>query len=70
MQGGIDTKTNPWPQISEAAKDCVRKLLCRDPSKRPTAAEILQVATRNSAKLEIHAPKESKRPNANCARDT
>lgn len=43
LQGKIDMKTAPWPQISSAAKDCVLKLLNRDPANRPTAAEILQV---------------------------
>lgn len=44
FQGNVDLKTAPWPTISEAAKDCVRKLLTRDPSRRPTAKEILQVS--------------------------
>ena len=43
LQGNIDMKTAPWPQLSEAARDCVRKLLTRDPARRPTATEILQV---------------------------
>ena len=47
-QGTIDTKTAPWPQISDAAKDCVLKLLTRDPNKRPTATEILQVIAHSS----------------------
>ena len=43
IQGNLDLKTAPWPTISEAAKDCVRKLLTRDPSRRPSAREVLQV---------------------------
>ena len=42
MQGDIDFKTAPWPSISEAAKDCVRKLLTMDPAQRPTAQQILE----------------------------
>lgn len=41
-QGDIDFKTAPWPSISEAAKDCVRKLLTMDPAHRPTAQQILE----------------------------
>lgn len=42
LKGHIDFKTDPWPKLSEAAKDCVRKLLDQDPSKRATAAQILK----------------------------
>lgn len=42
VQGDIDFKTAPWPSISEAAKDCVRKLLTMDPARRPTAQQILE----------------------------
>lgn len=42
-QGNIDFKTAPWPSISAAAKDCVRKLLTMDPKLRPTAQQILEV---------------------------
>ncbi|KAK4272656.1 hypothetical protein QN277_021177 [Acacia crassicarpa] len=37
----IDFKSDPWPNISESAKDLVRKMIDRDPSKRLTAHEIL-----------------------------
>lgn len=33
----------PSPQISEEAKDCVRRMLEPNPAKRATAQEILQV---------------------------
>ena len=42
VQGNIDFKSAPWPSISEAAKDCVRKLLTMDPAQRPTAQQILE----------------------------
>ena len=45
MQGKVDFKTTPWPQLSDAAKDCVKELLCKDPAKRPTTAQILQASS-------------------------
>lgn len=42
LKGHIDFKSDPWPRISDAAKDCVRKLLEQDVSKRTTAAHILK----------------------------
>lgn len=42
LKGAIDFKSDPWPRISEAAKDCVRRLLDMDPSKRADAATILR----------------------------
>jgi len=42
MKGKLDFDTDPWPRISEAAKDCVRCLLNADVSKRYTSAQILQ----------------------------
>jgi calcium-dependent protein kinase len=42
LKGKIDFQTDPWPKVSEEAKDCVRKLLNQDVSKRPTASEILK----------------------------
>ena len=43
LRGAIDFTSEPWPRISDAAKDCVRRLLTVDPAARATAAEILQV---------------------------
>lgn len=37
----LDFKSKPWPDVSEAAKDCVRSMLVRDPSRRATAQQIL-----------------------------
>ncbi|WIA08867.1 hypothetical protein OEZ85_008288 [Tetradesmus obliquus] len=36
-----DFDTDPWPKLSGPAKDCVKRMLVRDPSKRATAAEVL-----------------------------
>ncbi|KAL8162060.1 hypothetical protein V2J09_013549 [Rumex salicifolius] len=41
LHGDLDFETDPWPQISEDAKDLVRKMLVRDPKKRLTAHEVL-----------------------------
>lgn len=37
----VDLSSDPWPKISAPAKDCVRRMLVRDPNKRATADEIL-----------------------------
>ncbi|TXG58104.1 hypothetical protein EZV62_015933 [Acer yangbiense] len=41
LHGGLDFSSDPWPNISESAKDLVRKMLVRDPKKRLTAHEVL-----------------------------
>eukprot|EP01024_Parvocaulis_polyphysoides_P028208 TRINITY_DN25509_c1_g2_i2.p1 TRINITY_DN25509_c1_g2~~TRINITY_DN25509_c1_g2_i2.p1 ORF type:complete len:481 (+),score=100.05 TRINITY_DN25509_c1_g2_i2:147-1589(+) len=41
LKGHIDFATDPWPRISDSAKDCVKQLLTMDPSKRATAAQIV-----------------------------
>ncbi|KXZ53911.1 hypothetical protein GPECTOR_6g829 [Gonium pectorale] len=38
----LDFETEPWPHISPAAKDCVWRLLERDPSRRATSEQILR----------------------------
>lgn len=40
LKGQIDFKSEPWPKISEAAKDCVRRLLEMDASKRATSEQV------------------------------
>lgn len=47
----LDFDTPPWPHVSRAAKDLVRRLLQRDPAKRPRGVDILQVGGR----LSLHA---------------
>lgn len=41
IKGVIDFESQPWPSISESAKDLVRKLLTKDPKKRISAAQAL-----------------------------
>lgn len=42
LKGHVDFATEPWPKISSAAKDLVKRLLTMDATKRPTCSEILQ----------------------------
>ncbi|KAM3281147.1 calcium-dependent protein kinase 1 [Capsicum chacoense] len=41
LHGDLDFSSDPWPSISEDAKDLVRGMLVRDPRKRLTAHEVL-----------------------------
>nr|GMD60123.1 calcium-dependent protein kinase 1-like [Ipomoea batatas] len=41
LHGELDFTSQPWPSISEGAKDLVRRMLIRDPRKRLTAHEVL-----------------------------
>ncbi|ERN08574.1 hypothetical protein AMTRI_Chr11g155370 [Amborella trichopoda] len=41
LQGPLDFESEPWPGISESAKDLIRKMLNRNPKKRVTAHEVL-----------------------------
>ncbi|KAL0012349.1 hypothetical protein SO802_007457 [Lithocarpus litseifolius] len=42
LRGELDFQSEPWPLISESAKDLIRKMLTKDPKKRITAAEVLE----------------------------
>lgn len=42
LEGEIDFESQPWPSISNSAKDLVRKMLTQDPKKRITAAQVLE----------------------------
>ncbi|KAG2678065.1 hypothetical protein I3843_12G128900 [Carya illinoinensis] len=42
LQGEIDFESKPWPSISSAAKDLVRKMLTQDPKKRITSTQVLE----------------------------
>nr|XP_043627075.1 calcium-dependent protein kinase 26 [Erigeron canadensis] len=41
LKGYIDFESDPWPLISDSAKDLIRKMLCSRPSDRLTAHEVL-----------------------------
>ncbi|KAL0337077.1 UNVERIFIED_CONTAM: Calcium-dependent protein kinase [Sesamum calycinum] len=41
LKGELDFVSEPWPSISESAKDLVRRMLVRDPKKRLTAHQVL-----------------------------
>ncbi|XP_010266896.1 PREDICTED: calcium-dependent protein kinase 29-like isoform X2 [Nelumbo nucifera] len=42
LEGYIDFKRAPWPSISDAARDLIKKMLTQDPKKRITAAQALE----------------------------
>ncbi|CAN8258665.1 unnamed protein product [Cochlearia groenlandica] len=42
LEGHIDFESQPWPSISESAKDLVRRMLTADPKRRISAADVLQ----------------------------
>ncbi|XP_042979140.1 calcium-dependent protein kinase 4 isoform X2 [Carya illinoinensis] len=41
LKGHIDFESDPWPLITDSAKDLIRKMLCSQPSERLTAHEVL-----------------------------
>ncbi|KAL3646958.1 Calcium-dependent protein kinase 25 [Castilleja foliolosa] len=41
LHADIDFTSDPWPKISDSAKDLVKKMLIRDPRKRLTAHQVL-----------------------------
>lgn len=41
LEGEIDFVSEPWPSISDSAKDLVRKMLMQDPKKRITSSQVL-----------------------------
>ncbi|KAF4350723.1 hypothetical protein G4B88_000861 [Cannabis sativa] len=41
LRGELDFISEPWPSISESAKDLIRRMLVRNPKKRLTAHEVL-----------------------------
>lgn len=42
LKGEIDFESDPWPSISNSAKDLVRKMLTQDAKTRITSAEVLE----------------------------
>jgi calcium-dependent protein kinase len=45
LQGKLDFESEPWPSISESAKDLVHNMLTRDPRKRYSAHKVLCKST-------------------------
>ncbi|GAB4838675.1 Calcium-dependent protein kinase 5 [Ancistrocladus abbreviatus] len=41
LKGHIDFESDPWPLISDSAKDLIRRMLCARPSERLTAHQVL-----------------------------
>uniref|UniRef100_A0A7N0UZS0 non-specific serine/threonine protein kinase n=1 Tax=Kalanchoe fedtschenkoi TaxID=63787 RepID=A0A7N0UZS0_KALFE len=41
LKGEIDFDSDPWPIISDSAKDLIQKMLCMNPKQRLTAHEVL-----------------------------
>ena len=41
LKGDLDLESDPWPQISDSAKDCVRRMLDPNPKTRATADQLL-----------------------------
>ncbi|KAL5066290.1 hypothetical protein RYX36_028027, partial [Vicia faba] len=42
LEGELDFVSEPWPSISDSAKDLVRKMLTPDPKKRLTSTQVLE----------------------------
>ncbi|KAK9129377.1 hypothetical protein Sjap_009864 [Stephania japonica] len=42
LEGHVDFKSSPWPSITQAAKDLIKKMLTWDPKLRITAADALE----------------------------
>ncbi|KAK3148496.1 hypothetical protein QOZ80_3BG0295760 [Eleusine coracana subsp. coracana] len=42
LKGHIDFESEPWPKISESAKNLIRKMLCPSPKERLKAHEVLR----------------------------
>ncbi|KAI3717416.1 hypothetical protein L1987_69018 [Smallanthus sonchifolius] len=41
LKGNLDFDSDPWPLISDSAKDLIRKMICTHPSDRLTAHKVL-----------------------------
>lgn len=41
LHGDLDFLSDPWPSISDSAKDLVKRMLVQDPRRRLTAHEVL-----------------------------
>ncbi|KAI9174394.1 hypothetical protein LWI28_016665 [Acer negundo] len=56
LRGIIDFKREPWPQISESAKNLVRSMLEQDTTKRLTAQQVLEHPWLQNAKKAPNVP--------------
>ncbi|CAK9184757.1 unnamed protein product [Ilex paraguariensis] len=56
LRGVIDFKREPWPQISDSAKNLVRQMLESDPRKRLTAQQVLEHPWIQNAKKASNVP--------------
>lgn len=45
LEGQLDFESQPWPSISDSAKDLVRKMLTPDPKKRITSTQVLGITS-------------------------
>ena len=41
LHGDLHFASDPWPKISESAKDLIKQMLARNPNKRLSAHEVL-----------------------------
>ncbi|KAJ4795534.1 Calcium-dependent protein kinase [Rhynchospora pubera] len=59
LKGKLDFESEPWPLISDSAKDLVRKMLERDPRSRLKAHEVLSHPWINDDKVASDRPLDS-----------
>ncbi|CAL5433945.1 unnamed protein product [Camellia sinensis] len=56
IRSAIDFKRDPWPKVSDNAKDLVKRMLDPDPKKRLTAQEVLEHTWLHNAKKAPNVP--------------
>lgn len=56
LRGNIDFKREPWPNVSENAKDLVRRMLEPDPKLRLTAKQVLGMSSLMLEKVGLNMP--------------
>ncbi|KAG8085885.1 hypothetical protein GUJ93_ZPchr0010g9832 [Zizania palustris] len=56
LRGNIDFKREPWPNVSDNAKDLVRQMLQPDPKLRLTAKQVLEHTWLQNAKKASNVP--------------
>uniref|UniRef100_A0A0E0MMH2 non-specific serine/threonine protein kinase n=1 Tax=Oryza punctata TaxID=4537 RepID=A0A0E0MMH2_ORYPU len=55
LHGKLEFEADPWPNVSEGAKDLLRKVLVRDPKERLTAHQVLRVFSSSPLLLSLTA---------------